>query len=130
MVGDAPGDLKAARDNGALFYPINPGDEEASWERFYNEAMQRFFDGTYAGAYEAALIVEFDRRLPDTPPWNALEENHFMPQKIVTFGEIMLRLSPPGYQRFGQARAFDVTFGGGEANVAYRWQISGCPSIT
>lgn len=38
--------------------------------------------------------------------------------KVVTFGEIMLRLSPPGFQRFSQARAFDVTFGGGEANAA------------
>lgn len=38
--------------------------------------------------------------------------------RIVTFGEIMLRLSPPGYLRFGQADSFDVTYGGGEANVA------------
>ena len=38
--------------------------------------------------------------------------------KVVAFGEIMMRLSPPGYQRFAQARTFDVTFGGGEANVA------------
>ena len=38
--------------------------------------------------------------------------------KVVTFGEIMLRLSTPGYQRFTQARQFDATFGGGEANVA------------
>ena len=38
--------------------------------------------------------------------------------KIVTFGEIMLRLSTPGYLRFSQARQFDATFGGGEANVA------------
>ena len=41
-----------------------------------------------------------------------------MSKKIVTFGEIMLRLSPPGYQRFSQARSFDVIYGGGEANVA------------
>ncbi|MBI5960493.1 MAG: sugar kinase [Chloroflexi bacterium] len=41
-----------------------------------------------------------------------------MAKKIVTFGEIMLRLSPPGYQRFGQARSFDVVYGGGESNVA------------
>src|SRR5262245_2588371 len=34
MVGDAPGDFKAARSNGALFFPINPGAEERSWERF------------------------------------------------------------------------------------------------
>ena len=38
--------------------------------------------------------------------------------KIVTFGEIMLRLSTPGYNRFAQARSFDICFGGGEANVA------------
>ena len=39
-------------------------------------------------------------------------------KKIVTFGEIMLRLAPPGLQRFTQARAFEATYGGGEANVA------------
>ena len=38
--------------------------------------------------------------------------------KIVTFGEIMLRLSTPGFSRFSQARSYDVCFGGGEANVA------------
>ena len=38
--------------------------------------------------------------------------------KVVTFGEVMLRLSTPGYQRFSQARQFDINFGGGEANVA------------
>ena len=37
---------------------------------------------------------------------------------IVTFGEIMLRLSTPGYSRFLQANSFDVNYGGGEANVA------------
>ena len=38
--------------------------------------------------------------------------------KVVTFGEIMLRLSPPGFERFLQSAAFVATFGGGEANVA------------
>jgi len=38
--------------------------------------------------------------------------------KIITFGEIMLRLAPPGYSRFSQASSFEATFGGGEANVA------------
>lgn len=38
--------------------------------------------------------------------------------KVVTFGEILLRLSTPGHLRFSQARTFDATFGGGEANVA------------
>jgi 2-dehydro-3-deoxygluconokinase len=38
--------------------------------------------------------------------------------KVVTMGEIMLRLSTPGYEKFIQADAFDVCYGGGEANVA------------
>ncbi len=38
--------------------------------------------------------------------------------KIVTLGEIMMRLQPVGYKRFMQAKSFDVEFGGGEANVA------------
>ena len=41
-----------------------------------------------------------------------------MNKKVVTFGEIMLRLSPPNYQRFIQTDSFDVTYGGGEANVS------------
>ncbi len=69
MIGDAPGDLKAARANGFLFFPVNPGHEEASWQRFYEEAMGRFLAGTYAGDYERALIAEFDALLPDVPPW-------------------------------------------------------------
>ena len=39
-------------------------------------------------------------------------------KKVVTFGEIMLRLAPPGFLRFSQTNAFDVVYGGGEANVA------------
>ncbi len=41
-----------------------------------------------------------------------------MNKKVVTFGEIMLRLSTPGHQRIQQAQAFDVTYAGSEANVA------------
>jgi phosphoglycolate phosphatase-like HAD superfamily hydrolase len=70
MIGDAPGDHRAAKANDALFYPINPGNEEASWKRFYEEAFQRFVDGTYAGAYEADLIAEFEGYLPEKPPWS------------------------------------------------------------
>ncbi len=69
MIGDAPGDLQAARANGALFYPINPGQEEQSWERFYREAVHRFLAQEYAGDYEVRLIEEFDRLLPARPPW-------------------------------------------------------------
>jgi len=69
MVGDAPGDLKAARANGFLFFPVSPGAEDASWQLFYEEAMGRFLSGAYAGAYEAKLIADFEALLPDTPPW-------------------------------------------------------------
>ncbi len=69
MIGDAPGDMKAARANDALFYPVNPGHEEASWQRFYEEAMHKFLAGEYAGEYEAALIAEFEKLLPEVPPW-------------------------------------------------------------
>src|SRR5260370_38480749 len=41
-----------------------------------------------------------------------------MSKKVVTLGEIMLRLSTPDFKRFVQADTFDVTYGGGEANVA------------
>jgi len=69
MIGDAPGDLKAARANGALFYPVNPGCEDASWEFFLNEALDVFESGNYAGSYEERLIQQFDALLPSTPPW-------------------------------------------------------------
>jgi phosphoglycolate phosphatase-like HAD superfamily hydrolase len=69
MIGDAPGDLAAARANGALFFPINPGQEEQSWEKFYREGIDRFFNKTYAASYEASLIQEFEKLLPETPPW-------------------------------------------------------------
>ncbi len=41
-----------------------------------------------------------------------------MSKKVVTFGEIMLRLAPEGYTRFVQAESYGATYGGGEANVA------------
>jgi phosphoglycolate phosphatase-like HAD superfamily hydrolase len=69
MIGDAPGDFKAARANNALFLPINPGYEDESWQRFYEEGIQRFLEGSYAGAYEAGLIAEFETILDEVPPW-------------------------------------------------------------
>ena len=69
MIGDALGDLKAAEDNRAFFYPINPGHEEQSWERFLNESYDRFLTGTFGGAYQRRLVEEFEALLPETPPW-------------------------------------------------------------
>ncbi|MEX1095812.1 MAG: HAD hydrolase-like protein [Planctomycetales bacterium] len=71
MIGDAPGDMQAARANGALFYPINPGNEDASWQRFFEEACDKFLKGEFAGKYEEELIREFDAYLPEQPPWKA-----------------------------------------------------------
>lgn len=75
MIGDAPGDLKAARTAGSLFYPINPGQEESSWERFFMEASDRLLRGTFTVTYEAAQIAEFERLLPAEPPWQVSESS-------------------------------------------------------
>ena len=72
MIGDAEGDLEAARASGALFYPINPGREEASWKRFRDEAAGRFFAGEYDGDYQRKLIDDFLGHLPSEPPWETI----------------------------------------------------------
>jgi phosphoglycolate phosphatase-like HAD superfamily hydrolase len=69
MIGDAPGDWRAARTVGALFFPIAPGREEESWRELQDEGLRRFFDGSFAGAYEDALLAEFQAILPEDPPW-------------------------------------------------------------
>ncbi len=69
MVGDAPGDLDAARASGARFYPIEAGAEESSWEEFFRGAASRFRDGEYSDSEEAARILRFEQRLPETPWW-------------------------------------------------------------
>ncbi|HAM38505.1 MAG TPA: haloacid dehalogenase [Elusimicrobia bacterium] len=69
MIGDANGDMKAAHVNNVHFYPINPGKEDASWERLYIESLKKFTEGKYAGEYEKKLIAEFNTYLPETPPW-------------------------------------------------------------
>lgn len=72
MIGDAPGDYSAAKANKTLFYPINPGNEEASWQRFHDEAIDKFYDGTFAGAYQQMLLDEFDRYLPEMPSFKTV----------------------------------------------------------
>jgi len=69
MVGDAPGDYNAAVANAALFFPINPGAEEKSWERLYREGLDCFFSETFAGDYQKQLLDEFNTYLPSEPPW-------------------------------------------------------------
>ena len=71
MIGDAPGDRKAARANGARFFPILPGDEDRSWARFLEKEAERFHRGEFTTEIEEALNRDFEARLPKTPPWSA-----------------------------------------------------------
>jgi phosphoglycolate phosphatase-like HAD superfamily hydrolase len=69
MIGDAPGDYKAATAVGALFFPINPGAEEQSWKQLESEGLEKFFNGSFAGNYQKKLLDDFNSYLPTTPPW-------------------------------------------------------------
>jgi phosphoglycolate phosphatase-like HAD superfamily hydrolase len=69
MVGDAPGDRSAAESVGALFFPIIPGRETESWQRFHEEVIEAFFADRYAGTLQRSLLDEFERALPEDPPW-------------------------------------------------------------
>ena len=68
MVGDATGDLEAARAAGCLFFPILPGDEVNSWVELQSEGLERLLAGTFAGAYQADLIARFNAVLSPEPP--------------------------------------------------------------
>ena len=72
MLGDAPGDMEAAKANNALFFPIIPGREIASWQEFLQSGIPSFLDGSYRGEYENRRIHEFDQSLPDSPPWETI----------------------------------------------------------
>ncbi len=72
MIGDAPGDYKAACANNTLFFPINPGAEDVSWKKFYEEGADKFFNGTFAGDYQKQLLDDFDACLPKLPPWKVV----------------------------------------------------------
>jgi phosphoglycolate phosphatase-like HAD superfamily hydrolase len=69
MIGDAPGDFKAAKANHALFFPIVPGHEEAWWQRLFDEGIDRFLTDRFAGDYEAELLRAFNASLPEKPHW-------------------------------------------------------------
>jgi len=72
MIGDARGDMEAASRNGVLFFPIIPGKEEHSWQKFLDEGIERFLKGTYRGSYENSLSDIFMKSLPETPPWESI----------------------------------------------------------
>ena len=72
MIGDAPGDHQAAVANDCLFFPINPGHEEQSWQRLFEEGIERFLGGKFAGDYQQKLLDEFNGLLPERPPWSVV----------------------------------------------------------
>ena len=63
MVGDAPGDKKAALDNGVRFYPIIVEKEGFSWKRLKEEASVKLLNGEFDDNYQEQLIKEFEAAL-------------------------------------------------------------------
>lgn len=63
MVGDAPGDYKAAQSNHVFYYPILVRYEEQSWKEFKEEAVSRLLDGSYAGDYQKEKADAFIENL-------------------------------------------------------------------
>ncbi|MDA3808921.1 MAG: HAD hydrolase-like protein [Spirochaetaceae bacterium] len=69
MLGDAPGDYLAAKENNLLFFPIIPGKEDQSWKELYTRGLKKFFDGDYQGSYEKNQYDLFMAALPERPNW-------------------------------------------------------------
>ncbi|MGL4913766.1 MAG: HAD family hydrolase [Romboutsia sp.] len=63
MVGDAPGDLQAAKKNGVKFYPILVNKEGYSWDKLLNEAVPKLINNTFDKTYQEQLIKEFNNTL-------------------------------------------------------------------
>lgn len=63
MVGDAPGDYKAAQSNNVFYYPILVQYEEQSWKEFKEQAVTRLLGGSYAGDYQKEKIDAFIENL-------------------------------------------------------------------
>ncbi len=74
MIGDAPGDLSAARLNGVRFYPIRPGEEADSWQEFLDGPLDRFLSGTYTEQTEDSFVRRFSACLPDQVPWKTVKQ--------------------------------------------------------
>jgi phosphoglycolate phosphatase-like HAD superfamily hydrolase len=69
LVGDAMGDLTAARSAGAMFYPIVPGEEDRSWKIFHDEIIEIFLHESYTKEIEQRYVMEFEKALPTVARW-------------------------------------------------------------
>lgn len=65
MIGDADGDYRAAKQNGAMFYPIIPRNEEASWRSLYEKYADIFVNGEYTECMEKELYGRFLKSLAE-----------------------------------------------------------------
>ncbi|MFZ0529766.1 MAG: HAD family hydrolase [Propionicimonas sp.] len=83
LIGDAPGDRDAAAKVGCLYYPILPGEEKRSWHRFTAEALPKFLNEEFDGAYQASLIEEFNAKLPEVVPWETISGNRIVTMPTV-----------------------------------------------
>ena len=69
IIGDSLGDLNAAKNINALFFPILPLREEDSWKIFNQKGLQYFFEGNYSGEFENKQIENFHSTLNIKPHW-------------------------------------------------------------
>jgi len=69
VIGDSPGDLKAAQNINALFFPILPLQEEISWSEFIKRGYEYFIKKSYVGEYQKNQIQKFQSILNVDPPW-------------------------------------------------------------
>lgn len=69
MIGDAPGDAKAASANDVGFYPIVPRREIASWKKFHAEVAELFLNDKYTAEVQNSYVSDFDNSLLDKPNW-------------------------------------------------------------
>lgn len=93
MIGDGGGDLKAAKANDALFYPVLAGLEDEAWQNARGN-FQAFLDGEYRGELEDKLIQRFENALLETAPWeqegyDAEEEYLKLQQKRIDTYEML-----------------------------------------
>lgn len=69
LIGDAPGDLQAARECGVGFFPTIPGQEAACWRELVATDLALFLQGRYRGEREDTHVAAFTGALSDIPPW-------------------------------------------------------------
>ncbi|MBN1557279.1 MAG: HAD family hydrolase [Lentisphaerae bacterium] len=97
MGGDGGGDLKAAKANGAFFFPTPPGRETEAWADAVDAVFQPFFDGAYA-AGEPARLAEFENAMQTAAPWEKSDYDHAAAYAVLQprRRELYDRLNPGG----------------------------------